>query len=219
MCSNRNDGDEASSELELSSLSSSDSFEPRAFEGPPSEIKSLEPEGSVQASPSIDSKDFHRVKSNGTLRKQDSNAIEQIMTHNATEGRSETVESLKKNGLNLQKKAIPDINNPAANYKNCAFPEEYQMETDTGLVKAQTLHGLNRLESRTSGRSGASQKKSIRTANSTTNSDLASANNTINGLDGEKLRRAVEKNQKKIDKYQKHKSSGGLRRFLGKIFD
>ncbi|CUS21872.1 LAQU0S04e02718g1_1 [Lachancea quebecensis] len=219
MCSNRNDEDEASSELELSSLSSSDSFEPRAFEGPPSEFKSIASESSAQPSPSIDTKDFHPVKSNGTLRKQDSNVIEQIMTHNATEGRSETVESLKKNGLDLKKKAIPDINNPAANYKNCAFPEEYQMETDTGLVKAQTLHGLNRLESRNSGRSGASQKKSIRTGNSTTNSDSASASNTINGLDGEKLRKAVEKNQKKIDKYQRHKASGGLRKFIGKIFD
>lgn len=220
MVANGNEEDIASSDLELSSLSSSDSFEPKAFEGNPVELKRRETNSASSVSSSGNPKDANSIRSNGTLRKQDSNVIEQIMTHNATEGRSETVDSLQRNGLNINQKAVPDYNNPAANFTNCEFPEEYQLETDTGLVKVQTLQKLNRLESRTSIRSGNSQRKSMRSTPSTDHSISPSAGRSSNsGLDAEKLRKAVEKNKRQIDKYQKHKASGGLKKFLGKIFD
>ncbi|SCV06054.1 LANO_0H21088g1_1 [Lachancea nothofagi CBS 11611] len=215
-----NNEDLTSSELELSSLSSSDSFEPKAFEGKPVEIKRPAIKKVTSAASAGPHKDMASVKSNGTFEPEDSQDVEKVVTHNVTEGRSETVDSLKKEGLDLHKKAAPDFINPDADPENCEFPEEYNLETDTGLVKAVTLQQLNRLDSRTSARSNVSQKKSLRSSLASLelpdSHSLKSNNNS--GLDAEKLRRAVEKNQKQIDKYKKRRSAHGLTGILGKLF-
>ncbi|SCU94889.1 LAME_0F09802g1_1 [Lachancea meyersii CBS 8951] len=214
-----------SSELELSPLSSSDSFEPKAFEGKPVEMK----RPAVGKEHSTTSRDLASVKSNVTLKGEglpaqretssssSLSAVDKAVTRNLNEGRSESVAALEKEGLDLHKKAIPDINNPVAISADAEFPEEYNLETDTGLVKATTLHQLNRLESRTSVRSSQSQKRSL--IASMELPDATSVKSTADsGLDAEKLRKAVEKNKRQIEKYQERKKSGGLKGFLVKFF-
>ncbi|SCU83938.1 LAFA_0D06898g1_1 [Lachancea sp. 'fantastica'] len=226
---NKEEDELASSELELSSLSSSDSFEPKAFEGNPVEIK----RPPVSKLPSEASRDFASEKSSVTLRdgpethEQGSFSsssslpdVDKVVTHNVKEGLSENVESLEEQGLDLRKKAKPDINSPVALSSNTEFPEEYNLETQTGLVKAVTLQQLNRLDSRTSARSGQSQKKSLKSSIASLELPDATSvkSRTDSGLDSEKLRKAVEKNQKQIEKYQERKKKGGVKGFIAKIF-
>ncbi|CEP60317.1 uncharacterized protein LALA0_S01e07932g [Lachancea lanzarotensis] len=225
---NKEEDDLGSSELELSSLSSSDSFEPRAFEGNPVDAKRPQ----VSKLPSAASRDFASEKSSLTLgggpetqEEASSNSslpdVDKVVTHNVKEGLSENVESLEEQGLNLRKKANPDINSPVALSSSTEFPEEYNLETETGLVKAVTLQQLNRLDSRTSVRSGQSQKKSLKSSIASLELPDATSvkSRTDNGLDSEKLRRAVEKNQKQIEKYQERKKKGGVKSFIAKIFN
>lgn len=59
--------------------------------------------------------------------------------------RTETVKSLQDMGL-TSAPAVPDVNAPQSN-KNSIFPEEYTLETATGLVPVSTLHSLGRTTS------------------------------------------------------------------------
>ncbi|ODV63027.1 uncharacterized protein ASCRUDRAFT_79611 [Ascoidea rubescens DSM 1968] len=60
-------------------------------------------------------------------------------------GKTETCDSLRRNGLNLNRKPVSDVVAPTSQSPNKSlFPEEYTIETETGLVKASTLYRLNR---------------------------------------------------------------------------
>ena len=59
--------------------------------------------------------------------------------------RTETVKSLQDLGMSASVGA-PDVNAPQST-KNAIFPEEYTMETPTGLVPVATLHSLGRTSS------------------------------------------------------------------------
>ncbi|CCF57196.1 hypothetical protein KAFR_0C02030 [Kazachstania africana CBS 2517] len=56
--------------------------------------------------------------------------------------RTETVKSLQDMGMNATP-AVPDVNAPQSN-RNAIFPEEYTIETTTGLVPVATLQSLGR---------------------------------------------------------------------------
>lgn len=56
--------------------------------------------------------------------------------------RTETVKSLQDMGVQSEA-PIPDVNAPT-NVKNAIFPEEYTMETETGLVPVATLQSIGR---------------------------------------------------------------------------
>ncbi|OWB54484.1 hypothetical protein B5S28_g331 [[Candida] boidinii] len=62
--------------------------------------------------------------------------------------RTETTKSLQTKGLTGQISHL-DVNRPQT-VANPIFPEEYTMETETGLVPVQTLHELGRSKTRTS---------------------------------------------------------------------
>lgn len=57
--------------------------------------------------------------------------------------RTETVKSLADMGMTA-KAPVPDINHPQTTTKTSIFPEEYTMETETGLVPVTTLQSLGR---------------------------------------------------------------------------
>ena len=59
--------------------------------------------------------------------------------------RTETVKSLQDLGMSSSV-GVPDVNAPQST-KNAIFPEEYTMETPTGLVPVATLHSLGRTSS------------------------------------------------------------------------
>ena len=56
--------------------------------------------------------------------------------------RTETVKSLQDMGVS-SKAPVPDVNAPQSS-KNKIFPEEYTLETPTGLVPVATLHSIGR---------------------------------------------------------------------------
>lgn len=57
--------------------------------------------------------------------------------------RTETVKSLADMGMTARA-PVPDINHPQTTTKTSIFPEEYTMETETGLVPVTTLQSLGR---------------------------------------------------------------------------
>lgn len=118
--------------------------------------------------------------------------VDEYIKDNIKNGETDSIESLKEENLDISKKSIPSYNIPAS--ERAEFPEEYEIETRTGLVKAETLHKLNRLDTRISTHS--SKPESV-------------------GSEEQKLRKCIEKNQKEIDNY-KHRS--GFRKFIGKLF-
>ena len=75
-----------------------------------------------------------------TLQKQTSQSVERTMTHNALNDNVETVETLAAKGLDGTQKTVPDVNTPLTMTKTSEFPEEYNIETDTGLVKMKTIY-------------------------------------------------------------------------------
>lgn len=96
------------------------------------------------------------------IRSLDSSALapqelEQSQTNNLRLTKTETKKSLEDLGLSSDIPQ-PDIVNPPV--QDPIFPEEYTLETDTGLVKVGTLHSLGRvkpsLSKQMSGRSGRS---------------------------------------------------------------
>lgn len=96
---------------------------------------------------------------------------------------TETVKSLHDMGVQSEA-PIPDVNAPQS-VKNAIFPEEYTLETSTGLVPVATLQSI--------GRTG-SQISRIRTAHLTRRSthaddeqDESSSNTNVEKKDGEEL--------------------------------
>ncbi|CAG99245.1 uncharacterized protein KLLA0_E04709g [Kluyveromyces lactis] len=124
--------------------------------------------------------------------------VEDYVKDNVQKGETDSIDSLKATNLDLSKKAIPGFNQPIA--EGAEFPEEYEIETRTGLVKVATLHQLNRLDTRVTTHSS---KKSTK------------EKNTSCGYDNDKLQKCIERNQKEIDSY--HKKSG-FKKFIGKLF-
>ncbi|CCF57185.1 hypothetical protein KAFR_0C01920 [Kazachstania africana CBS 2517] len=140
--------------------------------------------------------------SSKNLKKQRSRDIERIVTQNAMLGKAETVDSLRATGLDLTKRAVPDINSPISHESKLI--DESKFETDTGLIKTKTLETLNRSNTRNS-----SSKRKI----------LGNDNSNTSGLDPERMNMVVERNRKKLEKYQQHKKEKGLKGFFYKIFD
>ncbi|CAI4922244.1 ANL_collapsed_G0021070.mRNA.1.CDS.1 [Saccharomyces cerevisiae] len=215
---------------DISSFSSIDSYKPEPFTGfkdseapeqPLLKNDTIVGKGQLEDDSNVDDQhrhsDVHSHHSSSTLKRPTSNSIEKMVTHNALEGNSETVDSLKEDGLNLNKKALPDITAPITNSAHdAAFPEEYRLETETGLVKLKTLESLKREDSRVS----STKKEHINdhTDMHSTRSKVTT-NSQGSSLEPNKLNMAVEKNKKRIEKYQKHKSEKGIKGFFHRIFD
>lgn len=77
-----------------------------------------------------------------------------------------------------------DVINPMGSEDNAVFPEEYQVETDTGLVKCSTALSLSRQ---------ADNQQQTRQSNPS-------------GLTKEKLDKAVERNRKELEKHKNGKT-------------
>lgn len=151
--------------------------------------------------------DINSKASSITLKKLDSNAIDRVVTQNALGNKSETVESLKVQGLDLNKAYLPDINSPMTHASgDSAFPDEYRIETSTGLVKMKTLESLKKENTRNS-----SSKSSQRSKKSKSSDGRVSQ--------AQKMELAVEKNRKELEKYQKHKNQKGVKGFFNRMFD
>lgn len=199
-------------ELEdISSFSSVDSYKPEPFTGLEHTKNENLSRKATNASQGTYMDDATSKHSGATLKKLDSLAIEKVVTQNAVAGNSETIESLKAKGLDMQRKAIPDYNAPLTTTGTNQFPEEYRLETDTGLVKMKTLETLKRKSTQLSRNSDLSSKdKSISKSQSNKSevSDIA-----------QKINMAVERNKKEIAKYQKHKSEKGIKGFFHRMFD
>lgn len=89
-------------------------------------------------------KDNTDAQSNLSLSTSPSNLSNE---NQLTKTRTETYQSLHERGI-ASEIPQPDVINPPMN--NPIFPEEYRMETETGLVKIETLHSLGRVRSYTS---------------------------------------------------------------------
>lgn len=207
--------DDASHQFdEVSSFSSIDSYQPQPFTGQEELPQEKNPDSSSRRS----------SKSGTTLNHQDSNTIEKEVTHNAMNGTSETAKSLQQAGLDTEKKAIPDINGPiTGNADTSQFPEEYRIETQTGLVKLKTLNDLSRSDTRVSiGSDGKISRKSsgpgtidskIEPKPDTAKAEQEAAQNAEN------LEHAIEKNKHRIEKFEKHRHEKGLKGFVHRLFD
>lgn len=207
---------------DISSFSSIDSYKPEPFTG-------VEASSDKQA---LD--DVHDTRSHGsaaTLQKATSNSIEKVVSRNAINGNVETAESLKKEGLDLKNKAIPDINAPInAGSDTAQFPEEYRIETETGLVKLKTLNDLSRNDTRvsvgsngkisrkgSSGQKSAISKHSNETKSTHGKSDAEPVDPSL--YDAHNVEETVERNRQKIARYEKHKHEKGLKGFVHRLFD
>ncbi|SCV02944.1 LAMI_0H04236g1_1 [Lachancea mirantina] len=185
---NRPATESTSVDMELSPTLSSKSGDPQPYEGA-DDVKASAPE-------------------------MDSNRIEQVMSHNAIEDKTETPDTLKREGLDLRKKALPDFNNPAMNADQSEFPEEYQIETDTGLVKVKTLQKLNRLESRGSAASASKPSSPSKAADA----DAADEEEQKSPYDASKLQKAIHKNEKEINMYHHHHGYEKFINIMDKLF-
>lgn len=207
---------------DISSFSSIDSYKPEPFTGveTPSDTHALD-----------DVQDTRSRGSASTLQKPTSNSIEKVVSQNAIDGNAETAQELKKEGLDLKNKAVPDINAPInAGSDTAQFPEEYRIETETGLVKLKTLNDLSRNDTRVSvgsngkiSRKGSQGQKSdiSRHTNETKSthgkSDAEPVDQSL--YDPHNVEETVERNRQKIAKYQKHKHEKGLKGFVHRLFD
>lgn len=211
---------------DISSFSSVDSYKPEPFTGTEDGIKNNaemsnlikndtvitgnehthgkdQDSSTIEKTKSRDHSDVHSKVSNTTLKKLDSNAVERVVTHNALNDNSETVESLKAKNQELEAAVLPDINSPLSNATGGnQFPEEYGIETNTGLVKMKTIETLKR-------------EKTKESSSSNNTAEQNAAQNAANA----KIETAVERNRKDIEKYQKHKHEKGVKGFFHRIFD
>lgn len=89
--------------------------------------------------------------------------------------RTETVKSLQEMGM-TQDAPIPDVNAPQTTTKNAIFPEEYTMETPTGLVPVATLQSLGR----TSTAISKSRTRQIERSVSRRSQNIAASSNSSN---------------------------------------
>lgn len=222
---------------DISSFSSVDSYKPEPFTGTEDGVKNdtdmsnlikndtvvsdnkhihaKDPDSSIiEKTRSRDHSDVHSKVSNTTLKKLDSNAVERVVTHNALNDNSETVESLRAKDYQLREAALPDINSPLSHASGGnQFPEEYGIETNTGLVKMKTIETLKKQKSRTSSskHTGNDEESKSTQASSEAATEQAATN--------AKLETAIEKNRKDIETYQKHKHEKGVKGFFHRIFD
>ncbi len=154
-----------------------------------------------------------------TLQKQTSQSVERTMTHNALNDNVETVETLAAKGLDGTQKTVPDVNTPLTMTKTSEFPEEYNIETDTGLVKMKTIETLKRQTSRVSTqRSMKSKAESTKSGKSLSSFKSSLTEPEQSQLTADKLNKAVEKNRKQLEKYNKAKESKGIKGFFSKMF-
>ncbi|CCC70155.1 hypothetical protein NCAS_0E00850 [Naumovozyma castellii] len=215
---------------DVSSFSSIDSYQPEPFTGvkEPTAYKGtdrkdtlsgdeteLKQEHTNATATSSHTKDGITSRTSmSTLRRPDSNAIERVITSNAKEGNTETLGSLAAKGLDLNKKATLDINAPlTSNPADVAFPEEYNLETETGLVKAKTIETLRRETSRVSSTRRGDDVVSHKSQ------ATGKSQRSAQSLQAEKLNLAVEKNKKELEKIEKHKHQKGLKGFMNRLFD
>lgn len=194
---------------DVSSFSSVDSYQPEVFTGQNDQLAVPTPS---------------RSESGTTLGHRNSNTIEKVVTHNAIQGNAETADSLKQEGLNLKSKAVPDVNGPmSSGAQGAQFPEEYRIETETGLVKLKTLTDLSRNDTRVSvGSNGKISKKSSgkKLADEEKDQEVDTGKSQEKAYrNAYNLEDAIEKNQHSIDKYQKHKHEKGLKGFVHRLFD
>ncbi|CDO94303.1 unnamed protein product [Kluyveromyces dobzhanskii CBS 2104] len=139
-----------------------------------------------------------QTQTNGLSKMSTRKDVDDYVKESIVNGETDNIDSLKATKLNLEKKSIPGFNQPAM--EGAEFPEEYEIETRTGLVKVSTLHKLNRLDTRVTTGSG---KKS------------AKENASSSGYDNDKLKQCIDRNQKEIENY--HKRSG-FKKFIDKLF-
>lgn len=158
--------------------------------------------------------------SSNTLGKQNSHSIERTVTENALRDNVETVESLAARGLDGSQRVVPDVNNPLTMTRTAEFPEEYNIETDTGLVKMKTIETLRRQTSRVSTqKSLKSRTESIKSNKSGKSFVSSLVDDPDEGqLTAEKLNKAVERNRKELEKMKKRKEQKGIKGFFSKIF-
>ena len=105
------------------------------------DLESLASSGSSQSTPSINSIDS---EANNDVQRYVPDENASISSRNRlTLTRTETVKTLQDLGL-TSSAALPDINAPVSSSKPAIFPEEYTLETMTGLVPVATLHSLGR---------------------------------------------------------------------------
>lgn len=90
--------------------------------------------------------------------------------------RTETVKSLQEMGM-TSNAPVPDVNAPQTNNKQAIFPEEYTMETPTGLVPVATLQSIGR----TSTAISRTRTRQIgRTSSTSTSLDATNSEEEIN---------------------------------------
>lgn len=108
--------------------------------------------------------------------------------------RTESLHELEKQ---ITKNKVPhhDVVNPTGD--NALFPEEYQVETDTGLVRSTTALSLQKSRSRQLSNHSTDHDKSGGSPDE--NKDLG------NGLTKEKLDKAVERNRRALAKQKNGK--------------
>lgn len=117
--------------------------------------------------------------------------VEEYIKDNVRNDDTESIQSLQEDKLDLNKKAIPGFNTYVP--EGSSFPEEYDIETRTGLVKVSTLQKLNRVETVPSTHSTKKQQE----------------------LDPERLKKRIERNQKEIDK---QKNPNKFQKFIKSLF-
>ncbi|CCH41572.1 Polyamine transporter 3 [Wickerhamomyces ciferrii] len=125
---------------------------------------------------------------------------------NNNEDHRDKEESLQELEKSITKDHIPrhDVVNPSGHEENAFFPEEYQVETETGLVRSTTALSLQRSRSRVQPmQSGDDNSKPAEPINTT-------------GLTKEKLDKAVERNRKSLEK---NKNGKGFFHKLKSIFN
>ncbi|KAH3900923.1 uncharacterized protein SCDLUD_002383 [Saccharomycodes ludwigii] len=149
----------------------------------------------------------------------DSNKLDKIISHNAIKGNVETKESLAKSGLNLNKAELDPLQETLSHGSNNEiFPEEYQLETKTGLVKMKTIEGLNRVTTSTTPQSSINTDiDGLMYDNDLGDEDQISIKQESHipkGINEEQIEKVVERNKKEIEKYQEQKHHHGFRKFL-----
>lgn len=229
---------------DVSSFSSIDSYQPEPFTGKLEDSSERDPDTTLMKNDTIirqetrgsatttttagtgsTTRELNSKTSATTLQKHTSADIERVVTHNALNDHVETVESLAAMGLDGSRKSIPDINAPITMTKTSEFPEEYNIETDTGLVKMKTIETLRRQTSRVSStnksvKSKSESTKSGKSSKSTSSFKSAMTESNNQGqLTADKLNKAVEKNRKELEKYKKSKDQKGFKGFFTKMFD
>lgn len=166
------------------------------------------------------SQELNSMNSSNTLRKHYSRSVERRMTNNALKDNVESIESLAAKGLNGSQRIIPDINSPLTMTRTAEFPEEYNIETETGLVKMKTIETLRRQTSRVSTQKSVKSKAESIKSNKTSKSFASSLVDDPNEgkLTAAKLNKAVERNRKELEKMKKRKEQKGIKGFFSKLF-